>query len=162
MTPARRDVSFDDIKTKFLITELISRYGNSLDSGAFDELESLFTDDAVFRIEPETGVPPLQGRRGIRMAVERRWTLVHMESQRRHVMSNIVVGPISPDGCSATARTVLVVYEVGKAAGSQVHLHGMGVYEDAVVLETGQWRIRERRLILDRSDYFAPGWVSSR
>ena len=152
----------DDIQTKFLIAELISRYGNALDSGAFDELESLFTDDAVFRIEPDTGVPPLQGKRGIRMAVERRWTLVHMESQRRHVMSNIVVAPVSADGCSSTARTVLVVYEVGKAPGSQIHLHGMGVYEDALVLEAGQWRFRERRLILDRSDYFAPGWTSIR
>ena len=77
-------------------------------------------------------------------------------------MSNIVVESVAADGGSASARTVLVVYEVGKAAGSQIHLHGMGVYEDRVVLDGGQWRFRERRLILDRRDYFAPGWTSTR
>ena len=118
--------------------------------------------DAVFRVLPATGVPPLMGKRGIREAVERRWTLVHKEAQRRHVMSNIVVGALSPDGCHATARTVLLVYEVGKAVGSQIHLHGMGIYDDSVVLEAGRWRFRERQLTLDRTDYFAPGWASTR
>lgn len=151
-----------DLGARFLVTELISRYGNCLDAGEFDALESLFTVDAVFRIEPGTGVPPLEGSRAIREAVERRWTQVHKESQRRHLMSNIVVESVAPDGRSASARTVLVVYEVGKAAGSQIHLHGMGVYEDRVVLDGGQWRFRERRLILDRRDYLAPGWTSTR
>ena len=66
-----------DLGAKFLVTELISRYGNCLDAGEFDALESLFTIDAVFRIEPDTGVPPLEGSRAIREAVERRWTQVH-------------------------------------------------------------------------------------
>jgi len=152
----------DVIRAKFEITELISRYGNCLDSGAFDALESLFTEDAVFRIEPDSGVPPLQGNRGIREAVERRWALVHAGAQRRHVMSNIVVESLSEDGLRAQARTVLLVYEVAKAPGSQIHLHGMGVYEDELVLVNGAWRFRERRLILDRRDYFAPGWTSTR
>lgn len=151
----------DAIRAKFEITELISRYGNCLDSGAFDEMESLFTEDAVFRIEPDSGVPPLQGGRGIRAAVERRWALVHAGAQRRHVMSNIVVESFSDDGSSAQARTVLLVYEVAKAPGSQIHLHGMGVYEDRLVRVVGKWRFRERRLILDRRDYFAPGWTST-
>jgi len=150
------------IRAKFEITELISRYGNCLDAGAFDALESLFTEDAVFRIEPDSGVPPLQGSRGIREAVERRWSLVHQTAQRRHVMSNIVVESISDEGLQACARTVLLVYEVAKAPGSQIHLHGMGVYEDDLVLFNGAWRFRERRLILDRRDYFAPGWTSTK
>jgi 3-phenylpropionate/cinnamic acid dioxygenase small subunit len=152
----------DDTGAKFLITELISHYGNCLDAGDFDAMEALFVEDAVFRVLPATGVPPLVGKRGIREAVKRRWTLVHKEAQRRHVMSNIVVGPLSPDGRSASARTVLLVYEVGKAPGSQIHLHGMGVYDDSVVLEAGRWRFHERQLTLDRTDYFAPGWSSTR
>lgn len=152
----------DDTASKFLITELISHYGNCLDAGDFDAMESLFVEGAVFRVLPASGVPPLMGSRGIREAVERRWTLVHKDAQRRHVMSNIVVGALSPDGCQATARTVLLVYEVGKAPGSQIHLHGMGVYDDSVVLDAGRWRFRERLLTLDRTDYFAPGWSSTR
>ncbi|MBM3347627.1 MAG: hypothetical protein FJY55_14180, partial [Betaproteobacteria bacterium] len=108
------------------------------------------------------GVPPLQGGRGIREAVARRWALVHAGAQRRHVMSNIVVESLSNDGRRARARTVLVVYEVANAPGSQIHLHGMGVYDDELILVEGAWRFCERRLILDRRDYFAPGWTSTK
>lgn len=148
------------MRAKFEITELISRYGNCLDSGDFDGLQSLFVEDAVFRIMPDGGVPLLQGSRGIREAVERRWTLVHRGAQRRHVMSNIVVEALDAD--AASARTVLLVYEVAKAPGSRIHLHGMGVYEDGLVRLGGAWRFRERLLILDRTDYFAPGWTSTK
>ncbi len=150
----------DAIIAKFEITELISRYGNCLDAGDFDGLEAMFTRDAVFRIVPDNGVPALDGGRGIRDAVERRWALVHASSQRRHVMSNIAVE--EPVGDRARARTVLTVYEVAKAPGSQIHLHGMGVYEDTLVQEKGLWRFSERCLILDRTDYFAPGWTSTK
>ena len=73
----------DRIQAKFEITELISRYGNCLDAGDFDGLEALFAPDAVFRIVPENGTPPLEGSRGIRGAIERRWTLVHGGAQHR-------------------------------------------------------------------------------
>ena len=129
---------------KFEITELISRYGNCLDSGDFDELESLFTADAVFRVLPADQVPDLTGSHRIREAIEERWTLVHQRAQRRHVMANIVVESIDDD--VATARTV--------------QLHGMGVYEDRLVHSSGAWRFQERCLLLDRTDYFSPGWTS--
>ncbi len=143
---------------RFAITELISRYGNCLDAGDFDTLEALFAPDAVFTIVPDDGTPPLHGSRRIREAIERRWTLVHVGAQRRHVMSNVVVESMSDD--TATARTVLVVYEVAKSPGSTIHVHGMGVYEDTLVRSDGGWLFSERRLTLDRRDYFAPGWDS--
>lgn len=143
---------------KFEITELISRYGNCLDSGDFDELESLFTPDAVFRVVPADQVPELVGSRRIRDAIEERWRLVHQRAQRRHVMSNIVVESI--EGHVATARTVLLVYEVAQSPGAVIQLHGMGVYEDELTVSAGDWRFKQRRLILDRTDYFAPGWKS--
>jgi 3-phenylpropionate/cinnamic acid dioxygenase small subunit len=149
----------DAATAKFAITELIARYGNCLDAGDFDGMEALFEPDAVFTIVPDDGIPPLVGSRNIRQAVEERWALVHRGAQRRHVMSNIVVESL--DGNTATARTVLVVYEVAKQPGSAIEVHGMGVYEDSLVLVEGAWRFRERRLILDRSDYFAPGWTST-
>jgi 3-phenylpropionate/cinnamic acid dioxygenase small subunit len=148
----------DVTAAKFAITELISRYGNCLDSGDFDQLESLFTPDAVFRVEPDDQVPELVGSRRIRRAIEERWMVVHERAQRRHVMANIVVESV--EGDAATARTVLLVYEVAQAPGSTIQLHGMGVYEDNLVLKEGAWRFKARRLTLDRTDYFAPGWTS--
>ena len=75
-------------------------------------------------------------------------------------MSNIVVESV--DGDHARARTVLLVYEVAKVTGSLIHLHGMGVYEDVLARQDGRWRFAERRLILDREDYFSPGWESTK
>lgn len=149
----------DTIRDRFEVTELISRYGNCLDAGDFDALEALFAPDAVFRIVPATSVPDLTGSRGIREAIERRWATVHEGAQRRHVMTNIVVESV--DGDRATARTVLLVFEVAKAPGSQVHSHGMGVYEDELVRIDGTWRFQTRVMTLDRTDYFAPGWTST-
>lgn len=149
----------DTTRAKFEITELISHYGNRLDAGDFDGLEALFAGDAVFTVVPGEGVPPLIGSRQIRETIEQRWSVVHEGAQRRHVMSNIVVESV--DGDVARARTVLVVYEVAKQPGAQVQVHGMGVYEDTLTLVDGRWRFRERRLTLDRTDYFAPGWTST-
>ena len=150
----------DVIAAKFEVTELINRYGNALDSGDFDGLEAMFAEDAAFCVVPDQGVPPMRGARVIRDTIEKRWTLVHRRAQRRHVMSNIVVESV--DGDRARARTVLLVYEVAKAPGSEIHLHGMGVYEDVLARQEGRWRFAERRLILDRTDYFGPGWVSDK
>ena len=150
----------DVIAAKFEITELIGRYGNALDSGDFDRLEAMFTDDAAFHVVPAEGVPPMRGGRAIRDTIEKRWKLVHRNAQRRHVMSNIVVESV--DGDRARARTVLLVYEVAKAPGSEIHLHGMGVYEDVLARQDGRWCFAERRFILDRTDYFGPGWVSDK
>jgi 3-phenylpropionate/cinnamic acid dioxygenase small subunit len=149
----------DALRDRFEITELISRYGNCLDAGDFDGLEELFAPDAVFRVVPGSGVPDLAGGRGIREAIERRWSAVHEGAQRRHVMTNIVVESV--DGDRATARTVLLVFEVARTPGSEIHPHGMGVYEDELVRIDGSWRFGSRRLILDRTDYFAPGWTST-
>lgn len=46
------------LRARIEIGELIARYGNCLDAGEFDALESMFTEDAVFRIIPDRGVPP--------------------------------------------------------------------------------------------------------
>ena len=149
----------DSLRDRFEITELISRYGNCLDAGDFEGLESLFAPDAVFRVVPDTGVPDLVGPGGIRAAIEKRWAAVHAGAQRRHVMTNVVVDMV--DGNHATARTVLLVFEVAKVPGSDVQAHGMGVYDDRLVRVEGSWRFAERVLTLDRTDYFAPGWTST-
>ena len=149
----------DTTRAKFEISELISDYGNRLDAGDFDGLEQLFVEDAVFTVVPGDGVPRLTGAHSIRDTIEQRWRVVHEGAQRRHVMTNIVVESIAED--VATARTVLLVYEVRKEPGARVGVHGMGVYEDTLVRVDGRWRFEQRRLTLDRLDYFAPGWTST-
>lgn len=141
------------------ITQMISRYGNCLDRGDFDGLESLFTDDAEFHVAPNPGVEsPLKGNRNIRSTIERRWTLFAETEQRRHVMMNIVVEDLSGD--TARVRTVIIVLVVSRKPGSNVRVHGLGTFDDLLERHDGRWQFKERRLLLDRVDYFAPGWMS--
>jgi 3-phenylpropionate/cinnamic acid dioxygenase small subunit len=143
--------------TRLEAHELIARYGNCLDRGEFDELEALFADDAEFHIDPDPGVgSPLVGARRIRESVEERWRLVHASEQRRHVMSNVEVTELSDT--AARVRTTLVVLA---ASGSEVRLHGVGAYDDRLERRADRWVFAERRLTVDRRDYFAPGWVSA-
>ena len=141
------------------ITQLVSHYGNCLDRGDFDGLQALFTDDAEFHVGPDPGVEsPLRGSDGIRQGIERRWRTFADREQRRHVMLNVVVESLTPD--EAKVRTTIVVLVVGRSGGEQVKVHGLGVFDDILVRRGDNWLFRDRRLALDRIDYFAPGWVS--
>lgn len=141
------------------ITQLICHYGNCLDRGDFDGLQALFAEDAEFHVGPDPGVEsPLRGSAGIRQTIERRWRTFADREQRRHVMSNVAVGSLTAD--EAEVRTTIVVFVVGRSRGERVEAHGLGVFDDTVVRRGGNWLFRERRLVLDRIDYFAPGWVS--
>ena len=141
------------------ITQLIGHYGNCLDRGDFDALQALFTDDAEFHVGPDPGVDsPLRGNAGIRQTIERRWRTFADREQRRHAMLNVVVESLTPD--EAEVRTTIVVFVVGRSSGDHVKAHGLGVFDDIVVRRGDTWLFRERRLVLDRVDYFAPGWVS--
>ena len=141
------------------ITQLICHYGHCLDRGNFDGLQALFTEDAEFHVGPDPGVEsPLRGDAGIRQTIERRWRTFAGREQRRHVMSNVAIGSLTAE--MAEVRTTITVFVVGRGRGEQVHAHGLGVFDDIVVRRGDTWLFRERRLVLDRVDYFAPGWVS--
>jgi 3-phenylpropionate/cinnamic acid dioxygenase small subunit len=79
--------------------------------------------------------------------------------QRRHVMSNIEITRLSGD--TAEARTTLTIFAVERGADKPVRLHGLGVYADTLQRGEQSWLFQERRLSVDRRDYFAPGWVSA-
>jgi hypothetical protein len=74
-------------------------------------------------------------------------------------MTNIEIVDLSGD--EALVRTTIVVYAVGREPGSEIRDHGLGTYDDRVVWNGHRWQFAERRLHLDRSEYFAPGWASS-
>jgi 3-phenylpropionate/cinnamic acid dioxygenase small subunit len=148
------------VADRLAIHELIAHYGNCLDAGDFDELERLFARDATFEIVPQPAVPgPLRDSRAIRESIEQRWRIVAQKQQRRHVMSNIVVADL--EEITASARTVVTVLSVGKSAGSEIDLHGLGVFDDTIGRSDGRWVFLTRRLTMDRVDYFAPGWTSA-
>jgi 3-phenylpropionate/cinnamic acid dioxygenase small subunit len=148
-----------NVRATVEITQLISRYGNCLDRGDFDGLVACFTEDAEFHVAPNPGVEsPLKGPAGIRANIERRWKLFAETEQRRHVMTNIVVEEVS--GETARARTVIIVFAVAREPGSTIRPHGLGVFDDILECHDGRWQFKERRLQLDRVDYFSPGWMS--
>lgn len=150
----------DDVRARVEIAELLARFGNALDAGDFDALEALFSADAEFHIEPPPAdvALPLRGARGIRDTIERRWAVVSHEEQRRHVIANVVVDDLVAG--RARVRSVLTVLAVGRRPGSTVEVHGLGIYDDVVERQGDRWVIAERRLRVDRAEYFAPGWTS--
>ena len=128
--------------------EVIARYAHCMDSGDFDGLEALFTEDASFDIEPDPGIIPLplHGRRVMREALEARYAVVSQDAQRRHLMTTIVVDEVS--ATAAATRSFLTVVSAPKSGGG-VELRGTGVYHDRFVRENGAWLISERRLFVD-------------
>jgi 3-phenylpropionate/cinnamic acid dioxygenase small subunit len=150
----------EELRDHIEIVQLISRYGNCLDRGEFDELAALFTEDGEFHIDPSPGIDsPLRGRTEIRSSIEKRWRVMNEAEQRRHVMSNIEITRLSGD--TAEARTTLTIFAAERGVGKPVRLHGLGVYADTLQRDGQSWLFRERRLSVDRRDYFAPGWVSA-
>jgi 3-phenylpropionate/cinnamic acid dioxygenase small subunit len=153
-------MSLDELGDRTAIVQLIARYGNCLDRGEFDDLAALFFEDSEFHIDPSPGVEsPLRGRSEIREMIERRWQVMNVVEQRRHVMSNIEIIELS--GNTAEVRTTLTIFAVERGPDKSVRLHGVGVYSDTIERGEHAWLFRERRLSVDRRDYFAPGWVSA-
>ena len=138
-----------DTASRQEITEVIAKYAVYIDAGEFDQLESLFAEDAVFDITPDPGIVPVpvRGGRQIREALEERYRLVSPQAQRRHLMTNTVIDELAGD--RARARSFLTVLSVPKSAGGGVELRGIGVYNDTLERRKQMWLFTERRLVLD-------------
>ncbi len=138
-----------DTASRQEITEVIAKYAVYIDAGEFDQLESLFAEDAVFDITPDPGIVPVpvRGGRQIREALEERYRLVSPQAQRRHLMTNTVIDELAGD--RARARSFLTVLSVPKSAGGGVELRGTGVYNDTLERRKQMWLFTERRLVLD-------------
>jgi len=130
------------------LLDVIGRYAHCMDDGSFDELESLFADDATFDITPDPGIVkvPITGRRAIRDALEARYRDVTRVAQRRHIMSTTIFNDVS--ATTAAARTFLTVVSTSKADGS-LTLHGSGIYHDRFVRDGSRWVFSERLLYVD-------------
>lgn len=119
------------------VRETITRYAHLVDSGRFDALLDLFTEDAVL----ETGTrPPVQGRAAIRALFVDTGTRLGATQTKpfiRHHVSNIDVEIEGTD--AARARSYfLAVTERGP--------DHWGRYQDRLVRVDGRWLFQHRRV----------------
>jgi len=133
------------------IREIVARYAHLADTGRFDELVNLFTEDGVLRGGDS---PEAKGRDAIRrflqgtntdLAAATRQTLI------RHHVSNLRIDVQDPT-LAEGASYFFVVTERGP--------DHWGRYRDTYACVDGRWLFRYRRA---RMDGYAPNsWVGER
>lgn len=109
---------------------LIAQYANLNDSGRWEELAMLFTEDGVMS-RPSAPEAIIRGRQAILESMRAR-----PPRRTRHVCSNIVVDVTSStEACSESAMLLFAEF-ASPLAGS---------FEDRFVLTQHGWRFAERR-----------------
>ena len=82
--------------------ELPGRYGDAIDDRAWDRLDDIFTDDAVFDLT-DLGAPRCEGLAAIKQFMD-----AEAEHPRTHLMTNIYVDE-TPDGVQLRFRIVALL-----------------------------------------------------
>ena len=140
------------------IEMLMSRYYQALDFEDRDMLDSLWTDDAVWVINPMRITPNgvrVEGRESIVNATVRRWEGRPPQHERRHWQNNLVVTPTAE---GAMARMYFVSFEVSYSPPKPAL---SGHYDDVLVRTPDGWRFKERIMTLDvplRQNVFGFVW----
>ncbi|MFE5587133.1 nuclear transport factor 2 family protein [Kitasatospora sp. NPDC056531] len=128
------------------IQDLIAAYSLYYDSGDFDALGDLFTEDATFTFTPAPeGFPPsvtTRERIVFAMAALYRHHTGTRGAHQRHLTSNTVVTRL--DGTTAEARSLLAIcfalddgtHEIGRS----------GSYVDRLEKDGQRWRIASRHV----------------
>ncbi|MFI2607759.1 nuclear transport factor 2 family protein [Kitasatospora sp. NPDC018619] len=116
-----------------------------LDSGEAEAWAATFTADGLFA--PPSLPEPVRGRAALAAGVRSAHAaLVAGGEVRRHVLSTAAVEPPAPDG---SVRVRSYVQVVATRRGEDPRLLLMCVCEDLLVVEDGQWRVRERYVTRD-------------
>lgn len=128
------------------IQYLLARAGSTLDDHALDDLGPLFAENASFSLRIARGelMGPFEGRTAI---IDMMRSAVSAQTdQRRHVISNIFLGPQREDGTvEVTSNLTLLATENG-----EIQLLSSGVYHDRVIRTEAGWQLLTRHLELDR------------
>lgn len=125
------------------IEQLMARYYQALDFEDLDMFESIWTEDAVYRIASR-GLA-VEGRDAIVRRTVERWAARPPEHERRHWRNNLVVTP-TPEG--AAARIYWISFEVSYSPPKPAL---SGHYDDVLVRTPLGWRFKERVLTIDES-----------
>ncbi len=135
------------------IEHLVAKYYQALDFEDRDMFESVWTEDALYRIDGMG--QPVEGRDTIVQRTVRRWDARPPEHERRHLQNNLVVTPTA-DG--ATSRVYWVSFEVSYSPPKPAL---SGHYDDVLVRTADGWRFKERVLVIDeslRDEVFGAVW----
>ena len=128
-----------DLKDKKAIAELQTRYSYAIDSGAYDELDSVFLADAVAdygRAGLVEGVAAIKDT--CRHALEPLTAAQHLNTNHEARI----------DGDTATARCYLHVHQHRDNTPGGDHLEMGGRYDDELVRTKEGWRIKRRKLTI--------------
>jgi hypothetical protein len=127
------------------IEQLFADYGWPMDSREWPVLSGVFTEDAEFTIAIANGdtIGPIVGRDAI---VEFCSSTVNAQTdQRRHVITNVRIGPETDDEATVTAILSLIVVAEGG-----LEVKSSGLYRTNVVRgDDGRWRFTSMHLDLD-------------
>lgn len=129
------DISIED---RLAIEELVTEYAWLLDHRRWDDVATLFTDDAWLFIRGREIV----GQDGLAEWAEYR---AQKKSRRtQHQMTLLRLEHVEPDLVTGTAALVL---HVAKTGGSGTYVDLVGEYEDEYARTPDGWRFRRRRLV---------------
>lgn len=119
------------------ITDVINRYGRTIDAGDYEGLANCFTADSITRYG---GGREFRGGEAVAEFVK---SMTPDFVAQQHLLGN---HEIALDGDRATATTYLHATQIeSEEAGGGVVVTG-GVYRDVLVRTADGWRIAEREL----------------
>lgn len=121
------------------IVQLTIDYCWALDTGDWDTLRRVFTDDAV----TDLGAG---GQRGIEEIIERVSSALGHLDDSQHMVSTHQIR-VDDDGRGAVGRCYLHAQHIRRAAEGGPHFVVAGRYEDRYVRTDDGWRIAERRIV---------------
>ena len=129
---------------KSAINQLFADYGWPMDSREWEVLGPTFTEDAAFTIVITGGdtIGPITGRDAIVEFCSS--TVNEQQDQRRHVITNVRIGPETATTATATAILTLIV-----VADGALEVKSSGLYRTEAVLDGDAWRFRSMHLTLD-------------
>jgi hypothetical protein len=140
-----------EVEDRFLIMELMDRYGVVHDFGTPQQYADLFTEDA--EIATGKGRPPVvKGRQALIKQAERdheRFGSKDAEGEfssiMRHVISNRLVSLTGPQTAEGSSYVITLIND--KEAGPQTL--SISRYLDKYVKVGGQWKISRREIVLE-------------
>ena len=124
-------------------TDLILRYAYLNDERRYDELATLFTEDAVL-YRPSAPEQGIAGRAAILAAFRKR----PLETMTFHVTSDILVEVLDEENAQARSRILLLSATRGPVAGAlplEQKAPVPGVFRDRFRLTPQGWQFAERR-----------------
>jgi hypothetical protein len=123
----------------FEISRLQSRYGDAVTRRAWDELEAMFTPEAVVTLDMRSGqVLELVGGPAVGAFIAK---AIERFEHFQFALLN-AVADLDPGGDTATGR--MYIWEIRQDAATGRHTNAYGLYQDQYVKLDGRWLFGRR------------------